>query len=206
MTVEQALEHPWIAEEDESPILQKDLQQRLSDMVFLRLANFSTTKLQYEILLVFVKQILSENDLNENLAAFQEIDADHSGTITPAECMEKMKSVNRNGHKISEKEVQEFIDKVDINSTGEINYSQFLCATLTRDHFTEINIKSLFDFLDNYDHKYLTKESLLLTFKRNAREIELEQVESMMEELGINADAQIDLEQFRSLIVPNYKK
>ena len=120
--------------------------------------------------------------------------------------MEKMKSVNRNGHKISEKEVQEFIDKVDINSTGEINYSQFLCATLTRDHFTEINIKSLFDFLDNYDHKYLTKESLLLTFKRNAREIELEQVESMMEELGINADAQIDLEQFRSLIIPNYKK
>ena len=45
MTVEQALEHPWIAQEDESPILEKDLKANLTAMVFLRLANFSTTKL-----------------------------------------------------------------------------------------------------------------------------------------------------------------
>ena len=71
MTVEQALEHPWIAEEDESPVLQKDLKANLNSMVFLRLANFSTTKLlQVEILLVFVKQILKDNDLQENRDAF----------------------------------------------------------------------------------------------------------------------------------------
>ena len=74
------------------------------------------------------------------------------------------------------------------------------------DHFSETNIKSLFTFLDNLHQGYLTKESLLLTFQRNAREIDLEKVESMMQELGISADAKIYLEQFRSLIHPNYKK
>ena len=103
-----------------------------------------------------------------------------------------------------EEDVSHFIQKVDINKTGEINYSQFLCATLTPDHFSESNVKNLFNFLDNHEQGYLTKESLLLTFQRNARDIEMEQVGSMMQELGIDNDAKIELEQFRSLILPNY--
>ena len=94
--------------------------------------------------------------------------------------MAMMKSINSKGYKISEEDVKQFIEKVDINKSGEINYSEFLCATLTPEHFSDTNIKSLFTFLDNYEQGYLTKESLLLTFQRNAREIDLEKVESMM--------------------------
>ena len=42
-----------------------------------------------------------------------------------------------------------FIDKVDINKTGKISYSQFLCATLTEEHFSETNLKNLFNDLDH---------------------------------------------------------
>ena len=58
--------------------------------------------------------------------------------------------------------------------------------------------------MDNHEQGYLTKESLLLTFQRNARDIEMEQVGEMMQELEINADTKIEYEQFRSLIDPNY--
>ena len=65
---------------------------------------------------------------------------------------------------------------------------------MTEEHFSAENVKNLFDFLDNHEQGYLTKESLLLTFQRNAREIEMHQVESMMEELGISVDAKIGLD------------
>ena len=71
MTVEEALEHPWIAEEDESPMLERKQRSDATGSVFLRLADFSTTKLlQVELLLVFVKQILDETKLKANKEAF----------------------------------------------------------------------------------------------------------------------------------------
>lgn len=71
MTVEEALEHPWITEAIQGPARTTSNQSDLATQVFLRLANFGTTKLlQVEILLVFVKQILNENDLKANRDAF----------------------------------------------------------------------------------------------------------------------------------------
>ena len=59
--------------------------------------------------------------------------------------------------------------------------------------------------MDNQDQGYLTKDSLLKTFKRHVRNFSLQDVENMMEEVGLNADDMIDFEQLRSLIDPNYK-
>ena len=71
MTVEEALEHPWITEATQGPTVTGGSKSDLATRVFLRLANFGTTKLlQVEILLVFVKQILNENDLKANREAF----------------------------------------------------------------------------------------------------------------------------------------
>ena len=77
---------------------------------------------------------------------------DHSGTITKDECLAKLRSINLGGnYKISEEDVHHFIQKVDINNSGEINYSQFLVATLTPEHFSPTNVRNLFDFLDNHE-------------------------------------------------------
>ena len=66
-------------------------------------------------------------------------------------------------------------------------------------------MQNLFHFLDNYGQGYLTKESLLKTFIRNARGIAMEEVEQMMQELDLDADAKIYLEDLKRLIHPNYK-
>ena len=96
-------------------------------------------------------------------------------------------------YSITEEDVTRFVHKVDIDQTGEINYSQFLVGTLSPEHFSDVNIQNLFHFLDNYGIGYLTKESLLKTFIRNARDIKMEEVEEMMRELGLDADAKIYL-------------
>ena len=74
--------------------------------------------------------------------AFQIIDVDHSGTITEEECLEKLKQMKADGieYSITEEDVTRFIKKVDIDETGEINYSQFLVGTLAPEHFSDANI------------------------------------------------------------------
>ena len=57
-----------------------------------------------------------------------------------------------------------FIDKVDVDNTEQISYSQFLSATLTDNHLSENNIKSLFDDLNILGKGYLTKDTLFKTF------------------------------------------
>ena len=151
---------------------------------------------------------IDESDLKANKEAFQEIDVDHSGTITEIECIEKLRLIKEKEPdiKINQEDVHQFIQKVDIDGSGAISYSQFLCGTLTAEHFTTRNIRHLFDFLDNKNEGYLTKQSLLKTFQRNARNIEMKDVENMMKELQIRPSARINLQQFRALIDHSHKQ
>ena len=70
------------------------------------------------------------------------MDVDHSGTITQEECLEKLKQMKAEGveYSITEEDVTRFIEKVDIDQTNEINYSQFLVGTLTPEHFSDANM------------------------------------------------------------------
>ena len=132
---------------------------------------------------MFVK-LLDERDLSENAEAFKLIDVDHSGTIEVSECLEKIRSINRSGkfkEHIDEEDVECFVNKVDIDNSGKISYSQFLCATLTENHFSETNVKNLFDDIDQPKRGYLNKYSLLRVFKCNARDVKIEDVEEMMD-------------------------
>ena len=83
------------------------------------------------------------------------IDEDNSGEIDSEECTKKFKSINQNptlfGVRIDEKDVDTFIEKVDVDKTGKISYSQFLAATLTDIHFSDTSVRALFDDLDNLD-------------------------------------------------------
>ena len=104
-----------------------------------------------ELLLIFVK-LIDKKDLVANAEAFQLIDKDRTGSINASECLTKVRSINREasfGIKIDEENMHRFIEKVDINKTGRISYSQFLCATLTEEHYSETNLKNLFTDLDH---------------------------------------------------------
>ena len=101
---------------------------------------------------MFVKTI-DHKLLHENLTAFQLIDEDNSGEIDSEECVKKLKSMKDDplfAAQIDEVDVEMFIKKVDLDNSGKISYSQFLAATLTDIHFSQENVKALFNDLDNY--------------------------------------------------------
>ena len=66
-----------------------------------------------------MKDILTDDKL---LAIFKQFDTEAHGKITPANILEAMEKL---GHQISVKELQETMEKYDLHKDGFLNYDEF---------------------------------------------------------------------------------
>lgn len=72
--------------------------------------------------------MLTQQELNHLAEQFKEFDKDGSGALSPEEVKQALREVQ--GVDYNEQEIQEIIKKIDIDGDGEINYSEFLMASL----------------------------------------------------------------------------
>lgn len=77
---------------------------------------------------LFVRN-LSEEQLSELQAAFQEIDRNSTGFITADDIAEAMR---RNGYTMMSEEFAHLLEKIDYIGNGRLNYTQFLIAAMDR--------------------------------------------------------------------------
>ena len=83
---------------------------------------------------------------------FENLDQDQTGFITPEELAKAIRESNLN---LSQDQIEEIMENVDIHKNGKINYSEFLAATISlQDHLTEeklwMNLLSaIFKFLSS---------------------------------------------------------
>mmetsp|Transcript_6019 Transcript_6019/g.5906 ORF Transcript_6019/g.5906 Transcript_6019/m.5906 type:complete len:89 (+) Transcript_6019:97-363(+) len=77
---------------------------------------------------VFVRD-LSEEQIAELQAAFQEIDQSRTGFITAEDISDAMR---RNGYSLASEEIASLIEQIDYIGNGKLNYTQFLIAAMDR--------------------------------------------------------------------------
>ena len=78
----------------------------------------------------FVQNILSQTELASLAEQFRAFDKDGSGALSPGELKHALLEVQ--GIDYNEKELSEIIKKIDQDGDGEINYAEFLMASLNR--------------------------------------------------------------------------
>ena len=78
----------------------------------------------------FVQSMLTQQELNSLAEQFKEFDKDGSGALSPDEVKIALREVQ--GVDYNEHEIAEIIKKIDIDGDGEINYSEFLMASLNQ--------------------------------------------------------------------------
>ena len=61
---------------------------------------------------------------------FKALDKNGSGTISPAELMNGLKEIK--GIDYNEKEIMDMISKIDADGNGEINYSEWMMASMNK--------------------------------------------------------------------------
>lgn len=73
---------------------------------------------------------------------------------------------------INEKQIHELFEKFGSSTSGEINYSEFLAATVDRQRaLTKENLRFAFHYFDTDNEGYITKDDLKEVFRRQGTSI-----------------------------------
>jgi len=128
-----------------------------------------------ETLKFLVNNVNADIDFKSLKDSFRVLDVTNSGKITK----EQLKNVIKLDDNISyynEQLIIEIIDKMfakfDFNKDGEINYSEFLAATVCKKQvLTKANLRFAFHHFDTDNEGYITKSDLKEVFKRSGQKL-----------------------------------
>ena len=96
---------------------------------------------------LIVRQFLNEKEKRYQQELFQAIDKNCDGKISKLELLEGCKRVF--GKQMSPEQIDEVFSKVDMDNSGEIDYHEFLLATISENMIlSEVNLKELFEYMD----------------------------------------------------------
>lgn len=219
ISAEQALNHPWIKSFSNSNI------NNLSQDTFRNLQNFYTgLKLQYAILSFISFQLISKEEIKRLSEAFLKIDKNQDGKLSQSELLDALTNtsilvprkkglfgsrgfeiLNMNRESVLE-EAERIMKEVDTNESGFIDYYEFITACSAKEELlTKENINSAFRMLDEDKSGKITAFELR-EFLSTDRNITSEVWESLISEVDQNGDGEIDLEEFKLMMINYLKK
>jgi len=156
------------------------------------------SKIKQAMLGFFVQNMLSQQELNHLAEQFKEFDKNGSGALSPQELKMALKEVQ--GVDYNEKEIKEIIKRIDADDDGEINYGEFLMASLN--HNTLLSSERLevafrmFDIDGNGEISIKELQSLLSL----AKGIDEETVMRAMREVDGKTKKSIKFSEFKALM------
>lgn len=94
--------------------------------------------------------------------AFRALDTQNTGTLLLDEVKEAFRGSGLQGQ-----DLEDVFNKIDFNGDGEINYSEFLAATINKEKVvTESNLNFAFHHFDVDNSGFITAENLQEAFRR----------------------------------------
>jgi len=84
---------------------------------------------------------VSENACPRIASALQALDVDKSGTVTLDELRD---GLAKQGSPITQKEVEQLMESIDVDATGSIDYDEFLAATI---NMSQLQVRTIFPSL-----------------------------------------------------------
>merc|ERR1719195_2442660 len=193
MTSEQALQDPWITHM--APSAQ---QVHLTASVTHNLQAFrSSNRLQKAALHVAAHHI-NGSQLERLQSLFTQLDEDENGTLSREELTRGLQKTN-----IPAEQIPRILEGIDVDGSGEIDYTEFLAAALERREFLEEHACwAAFQVFDRDGDGSITKTELAQVVNSchivNTRNGETPQ--ELMRQVDANGDGLIDFEEFRSLL------
>jgi calcium-dependent protein kinase len=195
MTAEKALNHPFFQNINKTIHDKKYLNME----ILTNLQNFQIPFRFKKLVLGALIHTLSRRELTALNNTFNAIDLNHEGFIS----MDELKNAFvKAGLELTEKELNEIINRIDSDKNGKLNYSEFLVAA--------VNIKSTLDnqrlyklFL-NFDINntgYIDVYSLHKAILRSGREIEnISEAITIMEEVCKDGTSKISYDDFYKIM------
>ncbi|CAI7853490.1 unnamed protein product [Closterium sp. NIES-53] len=143
-----------------------------------------------------IAESLREEEIRGLREMFQVMDTDRSGTITVEELRAGLRKF---GAQLSDLEINKLMEETDIDQSGEIEYGEFLAATM---HLSKLDqqehLLRAFEFFDRDGSGSITLDEL----QKACEELKMsrKEIESMMREVDENNDGTIDYNEFVAMM------
>jgi len=127
--------------------------------------------------------------------AFTRFDEDADGVVTHVEVGQIMRSIGQNP---SEAEIQDMVNTVDKDGTGNIDFPEFLLM-MTQKHNTENaeeEIREAFKVFDGDGNGFINRQELAVVMMNIGEKLTHEEIQEMIDEADIDGDGQINYEEF----------
>ncbi|KAL5994110.1 hypothetical protein ACLOJK_034982 [Asimina triloba] len=145
-------EHPW---------LKKDvavLDKPIDSAVLKRMKQFRAMNKLKKLALKVIAENLSEEEIKGLKQMFNNMDTDHSGTITYEELRT---GLSRLGSRLNEAEIKQLMEAADVDKNGSIDYIEFITATMHQHRLErEENLVKAFQFFDIDGSGFITRDEL----------------------------------------------
>jgi len=195
----EAFEHHWTQSQVDGA---HDLLP--NDNIIKSMRQFLTNNRLKRVALQIIARQISDDGITNLRNIFQKIDSDHSGTLTIQEMDQALLALEVPEH--SRQEMAAIMRTIDVEGSGELEYTEFLAAMLTQEQYLKEDIcRGAFCLLDvdgdgtlsNVDlHSLMTGGSGEVSFTKAA----MEEIEQIMNEVDENGDGGVSFEEFWGLM------
>lgn len=141
-----------------------------------------------------------EIQINALRDVFDTLDRNGDGILTTAELRDGLTGAGVGGNST---ELEEIMAAVDADGSGEIDYTEFLAATIeSRQCLRESACRAAFRVFDKDDDGRITLEELasVLRDRQVMKTVGPEQIAQIMQEVDLNGDGYIDFKEFSSML------
>lgn len=170
-----------------------DLTAPISSKAFKDLKSHYCFKKLHQGLFVFIQKIIASNqDRDQALSIFKELDAENTSKLSRTEILGAFEYLHI---ELTEGELESIIREVDANMTGTLDYFEFLAAVSNkRKNFAVEKLESVFRSFDNDGSGTVTASEI----KKLVGEGNLAELVSRIES---NEDGKIDIKDLKNLVL-----
>jgi calcium-dependent protein kinase len=144
-------------------------------------------------------KMVSAKEIEQLKKEFEKIDTDNSGYINAEELFEAMKKSNI---KVPITEINRIIEEIDFKGNNQINYSEFIAATLqTKKILNNSRLMIIFKEFDVDNSGYITRDNLMEAFKRLGKDASEKDIDDILIEHDKAGDGQISFEEFKLMML-----
>ena len=192
-TARQVLDHPWFKNAKTTPLSSLNFDPAF----FVDYVKGCELK---KISLLFIASRLDENEIINLKKYFEAFDKCKDGQITFEELKQGLTQLKSN--KLTENDLKELFNLIDVDKNGKIDYTEFLAATIQKyNYLRNERLFETFCMFDKDNSGQITKDEILKAL--NADKNQEKEIEKYINAVDKNGDGKVDYKEFLQLMGQN---
>ena len=193
LSAKQALQNPWFKNAPDNEVNIDLMKESLKNLL-----NFNATqKMQQATMSMMVQNMISKEEIGRLSLVFQQLDKNKDGKLQYQELLDGYEEFYGDFAKV---EVDRIFKLVDVDNSGEIDFSEFVTATVNRGELLQHDkLKAAFEMYDKDGSGSISTDEIKQVLGVG-KDISEEVWQQIVIEVDANGDGEVSFEEFQIMM------